>query len=128
MRIQKFVSLVESSTIEGYDTIQIAQKKDWLKTGKSILKELAKELGLPSGSYEVRVDPAGPDSSGWAVLHGEDLYVKLSQFSGGRRGFIWHTCEGRKDYMGGTDKWEDWDALLDLPELVKKINKLRFYK
>ena len=65
MRIQKFVSLVESSTIEGYDTIQIAQKKDWLKTGKSILKELAKELGLPSGSYEVRVDPAGPDSSGW---------------------------------------------------------------
>lgn len=125
---KQFVSLVQTSPIEGYLTEQSNQKKDWLKSGKAILKKLAKELELPDSSYDIRVNPAGPAVSGDIILHGEWLYVHLSQYACDCSNFMWRTCKGRKDYTGGANRWEQWEKLLDLPELATTMNKLRFHK
>ena len=98
------------------------RKAEWLKTGVNIARELAKALGLPPGSFDVRTNPAGPAVSGDVHLHGEWVYVSLEQTClGPAFGFMWRLCRGRKDYTGCGNQWAGWDELLDLPRLAAKM-------
>ena len=124
MNTKEYIRMAEGSPIQGYpdyetgSEYQCERKMDWLKTGKRILKQLAKELGLPDGSYDIRINAAGPAVSGEATLHGEWIYVDLGQSCMGKDfGFMWRTCKGRKDFRGGMNQWSKWDSLLDLPKL-----------
>lgn len=78
--------------------------------GKAVLRAVAKELGLQSGSYDIRSNLGGVAVSGEMTLHGERIYISLSDM-----GFMYRSCQGRKDYTGGANHWMKWDSLLDLP-------------
>ena len=116
---QWFVDTVKHTRIDGYQVDDTAAdypcgsvKTRWLSTGRSLLKQLAKALNLPTGSYEVRVNNAGPAVSGDIHLHGEWIYVELEQsFNSGN--FMWRYCDGRKDYTGRVNQWSRWEELLD---------------
>jgi len=125
MRTIDYIEMANGSPIQGYPNyetgseVQCKRKMDWLKTGKRLLKQLAKELELLEGSYDIRVNPAGPAVSGEAVLHGEWIYIDLGQSCLGRNfGFMWRTCKGRKDYTGNENHWSQWKMLLDIPKLA----------
>lgn len=121
MTPEQFVNNVSTKIITGYGDEPIS-KEDWLKAGRSILKKLAKELGLPDGSYEISINRAGPAVSGDIILHGQWLYINLSQTSISQSmGFYWRLCKGMKDYSGGINQWESWKALLDLHTLADKM-------
>ena len=98
------------------------RKANWLRTGARIARELAKALGLPPRSFDVRTNPAGPAVSGDVHLHGEWIYFSLEQSClGPDFGFMWRLCRGRKDYTGRGNQWASWDELLDLPRLAAKM-------
>jgi hypothetical protein len=129
MNTIKFISMAEGDPIQAYPNYNGTTeeeiysthflKQDWLKTGKRLLSKLAKELHLPKGSYEVRVNAGGVAVSGDVILHGEWIYINLSQSCVGPAfGFYWRLCRGRKDYTGLTNRWAKWDNLLDLSKLA----------
>ena len=101
-------------------------KDEWLRAGKKILKQLAKELGLVEGEYDLRVNKGGCAVSGDVYLHSDHFYVNLSQTClGPDWGFMWRLCNGRKDYTGGQNRWAAWDNLLDLPKFASIMKEAK---
>jgi hypothetical protein len=118
MNTSDYIRMSKGSPIQGYSEYEDARKADWLKTGRRLARQLAKELGLKEKTYEVRVNPAGPAVSGDVHLHGEHIYVSFSQSCLRDMGFMWRTCSNRKDYTGNMNRWEKWEMLLDLQQLA----------
>jgi hypothetical protein len=125
MNTRVYVKMAEGSLIQGYPDYETGseaqgeRKLEWLKAGRRVLRQLARELGMPDGSYDLRINAGGPAVSGEATLHGEWLYINLGQSGMGPDwGFMWRLCNGRKDYTGGVNQWSKWNTLLDIPQLA----------
>src|SRR5262245_57277995 len=74
--------------------------------GRARLQLLAKELGLPKGSFEIRSNQGGIAVSGEVTLHHEKVYVQIAQSClGNSVGILSRKCNGRKDYTGGRNHW-----------------------
>ena len=101
-------------------------KTTFHKQCKTILRKLAKELGLERGAYEVRSCLGGPAVMGEVILHTDSLYVVLSEYPlvGGVQ-TMWRTCNGRKDYTGGRNVWEKHDVLKDIPAFAARLKKVQ---
>lgn len=100
-------------------------KLSWHLEAQDRLKRLAKELGLSDRTYEIRSNMGGPAVSGEVTLHGEDVYVQVSQSSGGpRMGILFRTCDGRKDYSGGINHFSSIHMLEDIQILAVSINNV----
>ncbi len=78
---------------------------------------LARELGLPRGSTEIRSNKGGIAVSGEIILHHETLYLQVSQSSFGG-GILYRSCKGRKDFCGGVNHFADVALLDDPPRLA----------
>ena len=102
-------------------------KEEWLRGGKLILKKLAKILELPKDSYEIRINKGGGAVSGDVILHGENVYINLSQFCN-KTLFMWRYCKGMKDYSGGVNRWESWNSLLNLEKFAEKIKQPQVFE
>jgi hypothetical protein len=88
------------------------------------LKQLAETLGLPLGSYDLRSNLAGIAVSGEVTLHAEYLYVQVSQSAMGcDSGILFRTCQGRKDYHGGSNNFASLDLLNGPDELARRIKE-----
>ena len=89
--------------INGYSEESHTGKMAFLREGSAFLRSLAKEIGMPEGSYGVRTNKGGPAVSGEVYLHGETLYVWLEESCVGPRGIriTYRTCRGHSDYSGG---------------------------
>ncbi len=120
--IQRFVDLVTGPPIDAYDAAGEQRKREHLRLGRAVARELAKQLGLAAGSYDVRTQAAGIAVPGDITLHGEWVYVSLGQCSM-HGAFMFRSCKGRKEYAGGPNRWIGYDALLDMPDLVARIKQ-----
>jgi hypothetical protein len=79
---------------------------------RKVLKAFAKRLGLPEGSYEVRSCKGGPAVLGEVILHSDKLYMQVHQgFTGEGIQVLYRSCNGRKDYSGGQNRYMPVDAL-----------------
>lgn len=107
-----------NKTVQGYTAEEDAHKRKFHRTAKSRLKLVAQHLGLPAGSYDIRTNMAGPAVCGETTLHGERIYVQVSQSCMGRgNDILYRTCNGRKDYTGGQNNFMALD-MLEAPELM----------
>jgi hypothetical protein len=99
--------LASLQNINGYSAEADADKLAFHREGTTFLRALAKEVGMPEGTYSVRTNKAGPAVSGEVTLHGETLYVQLSESCVGGRGvgILYRTCRGTSDYSGGQNNW-----------------------
>jgi len=89
---------------------------------KSQLRRIATALGLAPGSYDLRSNQAGIAVSGEITLHGDRLYVQVSQSAMGHHcGVLFRSCKGRKDYVGGPNNFASLDLLNRPDELVHWI-------
>jgi hypothetical protein len=119
MNISSLVSLARASSYNE-ETKQI-----WKKRSMSFLRRIAKELNLTKGDYSIRFNPGGIAVSGDATLHHNSFYLHINDFGG-----FWRTCEGQKDYTGGSnrtftrDGW--WGQCLTESELIKQIKDTVF--
>jgi hypothetical protein len=83
-----------------------AQKRSFHATGRKRLNALAAALDFKTGTYDVRSNRGGVAVSGEVTLHGENLYVQISQpATGADSGILIRTCKGRKDYTGGPNNF-----------------------
>jgi hypothetical protein len=85
---------------------------------------LGQALGFPTGSYDLRSNPAGIAVSGEITLHAEQLYVQVSQpCMGCDTGILFRRCSGRKDYVGGHNNFASLDLLHDPRLLAQRIRE-----
>ena len=77
-------------------------KKAFHLRAKRQLRRVAKLMGIPKGTYEVRSNLGGIAVSGEVTLHSNTLYVQVFQPAGYERAeILYRTCKGREDYTGG---------------------------
>ena len=92
---------------------------------RSQLRRIAIALGLEPGSYDIRCNEAGIAVSGEIILHGDHLYVQVSQSAMGyHSGVLFRTCKGRKDYVGGPNNFASLDLLNRPDELAHWIREV----
>ena len=98
--IQKLAAI--SIHINAYSDAGQMAKDTLHSAGKSFLRTLADDLGLTKGSYDVRSSLGGVAVAGEVTLHGESIYVQLSDTFSGHAGvrILYRSCNGRKDCCG----------------------------
>ena len=83
-----------------------AAKRRWLNAARKAARSVAKDLGLAPGTFDVRTCKGGIGVPGEIILHGENLYVCLgTSMPGGELIGFARSCQGRKDYTGGVNRW-----------------------
>ena len=89
------------------------------------LRRIAIALGLKADAYDLRSNQAGIAVSGEITLHGDRLYVQVSQSAMGHHsGVLCRTCKGRKDYVGGPNNFASLDLLNRPDELAHWIREV----
>ena len=79
---------------------------------RKALRQVAIALQLQPGEYDLRSNKAGPAVSGEITLHGESIYIQVSQSCMGPRcGILIRSCNGRRDYTGGHNNFMPLNAL-----------------
>lgn len=104
------------------DEISFLEKRALAQASKSVLRAVAKEMGLKAGEYDLRFNRGGSSVHGDATLHTDNAYVQLSTDT--RLGVLVRTCRGRKDYSGGPNQWIGWARFLSQgspSEMSKRI-------
>lgn len=97
-------------------------KRVFHSRARSQLRRIAIALGLEPGSYDLRSNLAGIAVSGEITLHGDHLYVQVSQSAMGyHSGILFRTCKGRKDYVGGPNNFASLDLLNRPEDLAHRI-------
>lgn len=91
----RFVAMFDGHSV----AYTVKEKNDFHKDGAKLLKALAKFCGIEA---DFRSNKGGIAGSGEVTMHGDTVYVQLSQpaFEGGAICFLVRRCKGRKDYCG----------------------------
>jgi hypothetical protein len=107
-----------------------ANKRKFHSMGRARLRKLAAALGLESGTYAIRSCQGGIAVSGEVILHGEHIYVQISQpfrnwsaRFGSDTGILYRRCNGRKDYTGATNHFASLAALDSIEALAAVIER-----
>lgn len=98
-------------------------KKAFLAEGLKVMKQLAKDLALPDGSFNIRTNKSGVACSGEVILHADNVYVSLEQRFGNSSEVLYRTCKGQKDYSGGHNNWASVSSFAD-GSLLAKVQRL----
>ena len=88
-----------------------------------MLKAVAAELGLQSGTYDIRSNLSGTAVAGEITLHGEHIYIQFCE-SMPELEVLYRSCKGRKDYSGGCNNWMKYNDLLDLPKACNEFKRV----
>jgi hypothetical protein len=105
MNKDTIASLAPMANINGYSDSAAAVKRSFHSLGRKLLKDLANDLGLTPGSYEIRSNLGGIAVCGEVTLHSDNLYVQLSDNMGAGARVLYRTCKSRRDYCGGMNHW-----------------------
>jgi hypothetical protein len=100
-----------------------AAKRSFHGRARSRLRDLAAALQFPAGSFDIRTNKAGIAVSGESILHATHLYVQVSQIGKGM-GVLLRRCDGRTDYVGGTNHWLALSALDDVNQLARYVRTI----
>jgi hypothetical protein len=114
--------------IHAYNDAAAARKETLHRTGRTWLRQLAKELGMQPGSYDVRSNKGGIAVSGEVTLHADTLYVQLSEscITGGPGvDIMYRTCRGRSDYSGSSNNFAAMAKLADADNLDRLVDICR---
>jgi hypothetical protein len=93
-----------ATELDSYSDESHARKQCFHADGKKFLKALAKEISV-AGQCDIHSNQGGMAVSGEVTLHANSLYVQL--FESGKPGIrvLYRSCQGRKDYSGGTNHY-----------------------
>lgn len=100
-------------------------KRRFHTTARARLRQLASELRLPPGSYDLRSNQGGIAVSGEITLYHKAVYIQVSQSAlGGGMGVLIRTCRGRRDYSGGQNNFVPLALLDDIPALAARVRSV----
>jgi hypothetical protein len=96
------------------------QKAIFHRQADAALRRLAAALGI---NDTPRHNQGGIAVSGEITLHSESLYVQIAQTFGSLPLVMYRTCEGKKDYSGGTNNFCTV-AELAQPDTIARLRSL----
>ena len=99
------------------------RKKAFRREAMRLLRRLAEALALEPGAYEVRFNKGGIAVSGEATLHGDELYVQISQSCMRGAEVLYRRCDGREDYCGHQNHFAPAGALCDPCQFAAQIHR-----
>lgn len=88
-----------------------------------VLRRIAKQMGLATGTYEVRSNRGGVAVMGEITLHAENVYIQFSCSVPGR--FMYRGCRNRTDYSGFENRWMAYAELkTHFSTMIEEFQKL----
>ena len=97
-------------------------KQRFHTAARARLRRLATTLGFPSGSFDLRSNFGGIAVSGEITLHHDDVYIQVCQpATAADSGILIRTCQGRRDYTGGRNRFAPLRLLDDMPGLAAQV-------
>ena len=126
--IRDFTRLAKTDVASGdgnpnHENPHSYSKLNYHRLGKRVLKAVAAELGLQSGTYDIRSNLSGTAVAGEITLHGEHIYIQFCE-SMPELEVLYRSCKGRKDYSGGCNNWMKYNDLLDLPKACNEFKRV----
>lgn len=100
------------------------KKNEYHRLARQYLAYIAKLLGLPKGSFDVRSNMGGIAVSGEIALHADDVYVQMSQFPAMSNDILVRTCKSRKDFTGGQNQWIPSDLIVDPFRFAEEVARV----
>lgn len=101
------------------------QKQAFHRAAASRLKALAAFIGWDKANFDLRKSKAGIACSGEITLHHERVYIEVSQsIMGSDAGILLRSCNGRRDYTGGSNNFAPLRLLDDIPALATRVQTL----
>ena len=98
------------------------RKRRFHAVARARLRRLAREIGFSPASFDLRSNQGGIAVSGEITLHHERVYVQVSQpATRADSGILIRTCEGRRDYTGGSNHFAPLSMLDDMPALAARV-------
>ena len=88
-------------------------KRLYQAEARKALRRLADALVLDPATYDIRVCAGGPAVSGEVILHGEQLYVRVSLGGYGPSEVLFRRVSGRIDHVGARNHWAAISELID---------------
>lgn len=101
-------------------------KNNFHRTYLAVLGRIAQELGLNVGDYEIRSNKGGPAVLGEVTLHADKVYIQVggsdwvSVIDPEHAQVLYRSCRGRKDFVGGTNRYIPLSWLTLAPERAVK--------
>jgi hypothetical protein len=120
MRNELKLAKIAKLELNGYRIDTASNKKVYLSLGRSVLRSLAKALGLKE--FKVSINKAGPAVSGDITLIGmwddnDGIYVSMSSpmmcKENGQGTFFWRSCSAMNDYTGGHNRNMTYEELAE---------------
>ena len=113
---------VKIPTIPSYES---DEKQAFHRFWKKHLKQFAtKHLGLNKKEFDVRSNLSGHGVGGEITLHTDNVYITvLSSFVIENNNILYRSCNGRKDYTGGSNHYTGQEMLIQSPERFVEILK-----
>ena len=97
-------------------------KRRFHAAARARLRDLADELRLTEGTFDLRSNAGGIAVSGEITLHGERVYVQVCQpATRADTGILIRSCDGRRDYSGGRNHFAPLALLDDIPALAARV-------
>jgi hypothetical protein len=106
-----------------FNTRDDSEKKKFHTNAKKVLHEIGSRLGLSKSDFDVRSNKAGSASSGDITFHSDKLYITIGGVSVEK--VMYRSCNGRKDYSGGSNQWTTIDNLLS-DSFIDKAKRIQF--
>lgn len=100
-------------------------KKDTLhRSGKRLLLEIAAAVNMAPEAYDITSNKGGNGVMGEVTLHSDRLYLNVHVLNGELR-VMYRTCNGRKDYCGGMNRYVGVSELASTTASERFIAKLK---
>ena len=97
-------------------------KRRFHAAARARLRDLATQLRLTAGTFDLRSNAGGIAVSGEITLHGERVYVQVCQpATRADTGILIRSCDGRRDYSGGRNHFAPLALLDDIPALADRV-------
>lgn len=113
----KLAIITELARAAGYNE---QGKAEYKKLALSVLRQIARDLNLAKGTYQIRFNPGGIAVAGDAILHHDRFYLTTGEI-----GVMWRTCKGQKDYTGGRNRWAvGFGVCVGVDSLVSEIARV----
>lgn len=93
------------------------RKEKFHRDAAKILGELALEIGIEAGRFDVRSNLGGQAVSGEVTMHADNLYIQMFESTVGKPGIqvLYRSCAHRRDYSGDQNNYWSTPATLNIP-------------
>lgn len=116
MRWHKLPPLTKNHRVDLLNVWQVKEdglpdKQEFHRIAKLVCRQIAKDLELEKGTFDIRTNMGGDAVGGETILHSDHFYLQFC--AEGYLEILYRACHGRRNFVGGTNQWTTYQRLVD---------------